>query len=100
MNEAGDIATVKQFQSKIGVNTQLMTCLADWNNADPKIVVPAAQEIGVGLYGFTKPLENSLLPSMDKYLKKPIDSFEDDAKNIATLVRAFKGLPLDYIEKE
>jgi hypothetical protein len=67
--------------------------------ADPKEVVLAAREIGVGLYGFTKPTENSLLPSMDKYLTKPIDSFEGDEKNIATLVRSYKGLPLDYIEE-
>jgi hypothetical protein len=30
---------------------------------------------------------------------KPIDSFEGDEKNIATLVRSYKGLPLDYIEE-
>lgn len=100
MNEAGDIETVKKVQSMIGENTQLITCLANWNNADPKEVVPAAKKIGVGLYGFTKPTENSLLPSMKKYLTKPIDSFEGDEKNIATLVRSFKDSPFDYIEKE
>jgi hypothetical protein len=30
---------------------------------------------------------------------KSIDSFCGDEKNIATLVRAFNGLPLDYVEK-
>ena len=97
MNEAGDITSVKAVKSIIGANTQLITCLANWNNADPKEVVPAAREIGVGLYGFTKPTENSLLPSMAKYLTKPIDSFKGDEKNIAALVRSYKDLPLDYI---
>jgi hypothetical protein len=73
--------------------------LANWNNADPTEVVPAAREMGVGLYGFTKPTENSLLPPMDKYLSKSIDAFEGDAKNIATLVRAYKDLPLDYVDQ-
>lgn len=99
MNEAGDIATVKEVKTRIGANTQLIICLANWNNADPREIVPAALEIGVGLYGFTKPTDNSLLPSMNKYLAKPIESFKGDEKNIATLVRTFKGLPLDYIEK-
>lgn len=100
MNEAGDIETVQEVKTLIGKDTKLITCLANWNNADPKEVVPAAQQIGVGLYGFTKPTENSLLPSMAKYLTSPIDSFKGDEKNIATLVRAYKNVPLDFIEKK
>jgi hypothetical protein len=50
MNEAGDIASIKEVQSIIGDDTQLITCLASWNNADPKVVVTAAQKLGVGLY--------------------------------------------------
>ena len=99
MNEAGDIASVKKVKNDIGPSNRLITCLANWNDAEPTEVVPAAREMGVGLYGFTKPTENSLLPSMDKYLTKPIDAFKGDAKNIATLVRAYNGLSLGYVDE-
>lgn len=98
MNEAGDIATIRKVQSVIGEDTKLITCLALWNNSDPVEVVPAAQKLGVGLYGFTKPKENSLMPSMKKYLSQPIDSFKGDEKNIATLVRTYNRFPMDYIK--
>ena len=83
----------------IGPDTQLINCLANWNKADPKEVVPACRALGVGLYGFTKPTENDLLPSIGNYLSGPIDGFDGDEKNIAALVRAYNDLPLDYVRK-
>ena len=99
MNEGGDLERLDTVRAMVGEHTRLITCLAQWNKQDAKSVVPAAIENGIGLYGFTKPEENSLLPPMDKYLSLPIDSFKGDDKNIATLVRAYKGYSFDFVQE-
>lgn len=99
MNEAGDIATIEKLRDDIDLSVEIITCLAGWNKANPMEVVPAAQTVKVGLYGFSRPNENSLLPSPATYLDKNINEFEGNEKNIAALVRAYHGLPLDYIDK-
>ena len=99
MNEGGELESVYAVREMVGEHTQLMTCLASWNEQDPRILVPAAIESGVGLYGFTKPAPNSLLQPIDQYLSSPVESFEGDNRNIATLARIYNGLSLDYIKK-
>ena len=59
-----------------------------------------AKKEGIGLYGFAKPYENSLLPTIDYYLSSPIDSFKGDDKNIATFARIYNDLPLDFIKEK
>ncbi len=97
MNEAGDMEGVTAVKDMVGKDTRLITCLANWNNQDPLVIVPNALEAGVGLYGFTKPGANSLLPPIKNYLESPIDSLQGDDKNIAVLARVFNELPLDFI---
>jgi uncharacterized lipoprotein YddW (UPF0748 family) len=99
MNEAGDIDRINAIKNMTGKQTRLITCLADWNKQDPKKIIPAALKEGIGLYGFTKPDNNSFLPDPDKFLSQPVDSFQHDEKNIAALVRAYKGLPIDFVKK-
>jgi len=98
MNEAGDIATTESIRSLTGSQTKLITCLANWNKQDPAEVVPAAIKANVGLYGFTKPVAGALMPPVDMYLSQPVSDFDGDARNIAILARAFKGLALDHIK--
>ena len=98
MNEAGDMEGVKAVKSMVGDQTELITCLAQWNGMDPKTVVPEALKAGVGLYGFTKPQSNSLLPDIKEYLSQPVDSFSGDAKNIAVLARTYTGKSMDYVQ--
>jgi hypothetical protein len=99
MNEAGDVATVQEVKSDIGPNTQLINCLANWNQADPEAVVPASKAMGIGLYGFTKPTEQSLLPSIDLFLSRPVHEFKGDEKNIATFARVFNGHSVNYVKE-
>jgi hypothetical protein len=99
MNEEGDIRKIDSIRNMIGENTQLITCLARWNEKDPKIVVPDAMQANIGLFGFTKPDSNSIKPYMDYYYSAPIDSFEGDDKIIATFARVFNDLPLDFVTK-
>ncbi len=99
MNEAGDMEGVEAVRNMVGEKTRLITCLANWNKQDPSVIVPKAIEAGVGLYGFAKPGENSLLPPVEKYLTSAVDSLHGDDKNIAVLARVYNELPLDYIKK-
>ena len=99
LNEAGDIATTEAVRSMLGKNTRLVTCLANWNGQDPTKVIPAAIREKVGLYGFTKPVSGSMMPPVDYYLSKPVDSFKADERNIAVLVRAFRNLTFDFVKK-
>ena len=98
MNEEGDLAKIDSIKSMVGKDTRLITCLASWNKKDAKKIVMDALKTDVGLYGFAKPDKNSLLPPIDYYLSSPIDSFENDHKNIATFARVFNDLPMDYIQ--
>ena len=52
-----------------------------------------------GPNGFTKPVLGSLMPPVDYYLSKPVDSLKGDERNIAVLARAFKNLPLEYVKQ-
>jgi len=94
MNERGDIESIHEIRGQAGKHTRLITCLAAWNKMDPENVIPLALKEGIGLYGFVKPDDNSLLPPVESYLSAPIDRFSGDPKNIAALARAFRGLPL------
>jgi hypothetical protein len=100
MNEEGDLNKIDSIKNMVGKNTRLITCLANWNKKDAKTVVIDAQKTGVGLYGFVKPDDNSLLPPISYYLSMPIDSFSGDARNIATLSRAYNGFPLEYVNEK
>lgn len=100
MNEGGDLERIEAIRKMVGVNTRLITCLANWNKQDARTVVMDAIRSGVGLYGFAKPNANSLLPSTDYYLSVPIDSLKGDDRNIATFARVYNNLPLDYIRNK
>jgi len=93
MNEGGAIKELREIQKELG-RGNLINCLAAWNGADPKTVVPASIKAGIGLYGFTRPVKGDLLPSIeDYYLAKDIDELTGDEANIAMLARAYRGLP-------
>ena len=99
LNEAGDIATTESVRSMLGKHTILLTCLANWNGQDPAKIIPAAIKQKVGLYGFTKPDKGSMMPPIDYYLSKSVDSLKADERNIAALARAYNNLPFSYIKK-
>ena len=100
MNEAGDTASTNAMKKNVGEHTKLITCLANWNKQDPRIVVPEAIKSNVALYGFVKPMVCYTMPPVDYFLSHPIDSLKGDELNIAVLARAFKGLSLDYIKNQ
>ena len=96
LNEAGDLQRTADARRMIGPQTRLITCLANWNQQDPMQIVPAAQKEGIGLYGFTKPGADSLLP-LEALLARPVNELKGDEKNIAVLARAFHGLSVNAV---
>lgn len=97
MNEAGDISRTESARNLIGNHTKLITCLANWNKQDPIEVVNHAKKENIGLYGFTRPIKGSLMPPINYYLRKSIDSYEGDEKNLAVFARIYNDLPLNFI---
>jgi hypothetical protein len=91
LNEAGDLQRTAAAKKMIGPHTRLITCLAGWNRQDPMQIVPAALKEDIGLYGFTKPGPDSLLP-LEALLARPVSELTGDEKNIAVLARAFHGV--------
>ena len=100
INEGGDIAGVEILRNIVGNQTPLMTCLAVWNKQDPAEIIPQAVKANIGLFGFTKPQINSMLPPVSTYLSKSADEFGGDDRNIAYLARVYNNLPLDYVKTE
>ncbi|HUX97269.1 MAG TPA: hypothetical protein VMV47_16155 [Bacteroidales bacterium] len=99
LNEAGDTATTASAQAMLGEHTRMVTCLANWNGQDAAVVIPDAIRKSIGLYGFTKPSEGSIMPPVDYYLSVLPDNLNGDARNIALLARTYNGLPVDYVKK-
>jgi hypothetical protein len=97
MNEEGEVEKIDSVRAMVRKDTKLITCLANWNKKDPITQVTNASKNGVGLYGFVRPNENSLMPPIENYLSSPINSFSGDDKNIATLARIYNDFPLDYL---
>jgi hypothetical protein len=98
MNEAGDISRTKAMQQLAKKSAKLITCLANWNEQDPVKIVPLAIKEKVGLYGFSKPVNDYMLPPVDYYLSNSVDSLKGDERNIAVLARTYNNLPLDYVK--
>jgi hypothetical protein len=99
MNESGDIQRTDAMHQLTTPQTTLITCLANWNKQNPVEIVPAAIKQKIGLYGFTKPVSGNIMPPIDYYLSKPIESLQGDELNIAVLARCYNGLPMDYVKK-
>lgn len=100
LNEAGDTATTASARAMLGPDTRMVTCLANWNGQDAAIVIPDALMKGIGLYGFTKPVNGSIMPPVDYYLSAYPDSLKGDARNIALLARSYNNLPFDFVKRE
>ncbi len=98
LNEAGDTATTASARAMLGPVTRMVTCLANWNGQDAEIVIPDAIKKDIGLYGFTKPVNGSIMPPIDYYLSLHPDSLKGDARNVALLARSYNNLLFDYVK--
>jgi len=99
MNEAGDLQRLEQVRAMAGPQTQLVTCLVGWGDAqNARAVLSDPRSTGVAIYGFVKPQADSLPLPIRDFLAKRIDDFHGNDRNIATFARFFNGLPFDTIK--
>lgn len=98
MNESGDEERTNNMRTLTGNHAKLISCLANWNGQDPKVIVPSAIKQKIGLYGFTKPVLGNIMYPIDYYLSKSLDHYKGDELNIAVLARYYNGLPFDYVK--
>ena len=95
MDESSHMRNLDRLQPMVGKDTRLIMCLAKWNGQDAMKVVPAALKKGIGLYGFTKPTNQSGLIPLEPIVSKPVSQLKGDKRSIATLARAYHGVPID-----
>lgn len=95
MAETGNNKHLEEIRHVVGKHTRLITCLADWNNADPGHVIPDAQAKGIGLYGFCMPTKKDGTIPLDKLFPRQISELRSDDRNISALARAYHGKSMD-----
>ncbi len=83
----------------VGPHTRMIQDVVGWatHDAEKFLAEPANRKLD--LYGFAMPRDTSLLPPIEKYLKKPeacfsgSDSQSVNDRNVAALARFYRGLP-------
>lgn len=90
MAERGNIQKLIDSKKMVRKDTHLITCFAAWNGKDASREIPAAQEAGVGLYGFARPQQNGVL-DLDNIFSKQVNELTGDLRNIGVLARANHG---------
>lgn len=94
MCEVGSMDHIRRVKSMVGPHTRLITCMAQWNGADPTRAVPEAREAGVGLYGFAKPRNGVGTIPLDNIFSSQVTELSGDDQNIAVLARSYHGASL------
>ena len=92
MNEMGSVEDILKIKGMVGHHTQLLNCLSAGGirDRDPNQVIAETVKHGIGLYGFTKPQNGDLLPSMEFYETEVQDSLVGDNLIISALHQYFK----------
>ena len=95
MAETGKNRHLEDIRNAVGKHTRLITCLADWNGADPGAVIPDARAKGIGLYGFCAPAKKYGTIPFEGFISRQVSELQSDPRNISALVRAYHGKSLD-----
>lgn len=100
MNENPDSRTWRG-RGEVGKQTRLIQCVVGWGSKDDAPAILRHPVLGIkDFYGFSRPEKNSLALPVDVYLQRTIDSFRDNDRNIATLIRYFNDLSFNYVKKD
>ncbi|MBI2300413.1 MAG: hypothetical protein HYU66_15975 [Armatimonadetes bacterium] len=98
MNENPNPDDLQAVAGMIGPQTKLVQCLVGWGDAHD-----AARVLGkrgqatfsaAGVYGFSRPGDNSLPLPVDEYRRRRAITFAGNDRNIAILARWFHGEPV------
>ena len=100
MNESPNRALFESARKAVGPQTRMLQCLVGWPLHDADTYVADATTKGIDLYGFAEPRDNSLPLPVEEYRKRGPAGFpgttgpDVNDRNIATLARYYRGLPL------
>jgi hypothetical protein len=98
MNEATDPRSLEAVERMKGPRTRLVQCLVGWGDAhDARKTLTGADGVKFGVYGFAKPGDSSLPLPIAEYRDNPILQFMGNDRNIATLLRFFRRLPMEAV---
>ncbi len=101
MNENTDPQALAAVDAIRGPHTRLVQCMAGWGGKhDTRLLFEESQRRGYGFYGFAKPREDGLLLPIAEYRAKPVIAFTGNDRNVAVLMRAFNGLPLEEVSAQ
>ena len=93
MNEDPHPEKLQESIGGAGGRQRLLQCLVGWGDKhDALSAVTNPSPPTRDFYGFAKPGESSLPLPIVQYKTNPIDSFQGNDKNIATLARYFNGI--------
>ncbi len=96
MNEATDPKSLEQVDAMKGPHTRLLQCVVGWGDAhNARRILSDDAVRNVGIYGFAKPLPDSLPLPVAEYRARPVAFFQGNDRNIAVLARTFTGASLD-----
>jgi alpha-L-fucosidase len=95
MDESGNPDAMRAITPMLGPQARQMLCLVGWGDRhDARKVLAGAANASFGIYGFSKPVTNSLPLPIATYMSQPPDAFKGNDRNIAVLTRVFTGQPL------
>jgi len=106
MNESPDPKLFAAGKRMVGKQTRMIQNLVGWATHDAKEFLADSKNRGLDFYGFAEPRDNSLPRPIAEYLSKPAEAFSGvdrisaNDRNIATLARFYRGLPLDAVISE
>lgn len=101
MNEATDPKSLEAVERMKGPRTRLVQCLVGWGDAhDARKALADADNVKFGVCGFAKPGDSSLPLRIAEYRDNPILQFTGNDRNIATLLRFFRRLPMEAVTSQ
>jgi hypothetical protein len=102
MDEQGNPAAMKSAASMFGPHTRQLLCLVGWHDVNKTLeVLSDPASAGYSFYGYYgRPGRSSLPPPIATYLSQPINSFHDNDRGVATMVRYFTNRPFDYVDNK
>lgn len=97
MGETGKLHEVFSLRTIVGKDTHLITCMSDFGGNDASKDVPEALDAGVGVYGYAKPSNPGGTIDLENIFPKQLSELSGNAKRIAVMARAYRGLSIDAV---
>jgi hypothetical protein len=101
MGETGKLDEILKVKPMLGEHTRLITCMSDFGGNNAAKDVPAAINVGIGVYGYAKPHQDSKESTIDleNIFAKQLTELKGNDLRIAIMSRAYRGKAMDTVWK-